>query len=242
MANGTTLKAPARIAREIPHTVSPGLWALAWKRLKSDSVGMVSLAIVAAFIVLMIASGTGLVAGDWAKETGVNYAPPSFLGADIEGGAPAAPVTPPAPAAPAVEYKSEVVDPLADVLAEIRGEKKPRGRGRRAGRGDAGKSVDPLADVMADIRKDAKSAPRPRSPEARRADAAVRRRQVGPRRPQEDDQGLGDVDLRRPRRRALVATLHRHAVRRARRLLRQLGRRLRSTGSTACSARFRTCC
>ena len=33
--------------REIPHTVSPGLWALAWRRLKSDDVGMVSLVIVA---------------------------------------------------------------------------------------------------------------------------------------------------------------------------------------------------
>ena len=45
--------------------------------------------------------------GNWAKETGVNYAPPSFIGADIEGGAPAAPVTPPGSAAPAVEFKSE---------------------------------------------------------------------------------------------------------------------------------------
>ncbi len=43
MADGTTAKAPARMAREIPHTVSPGLWALAWKRLKTDNVGMVSL-------------------------------------------------------------------------------------------------------------------------------------------------------------------------------------------------------
>ena len=34
MANGTAPKAPARIVREIPHTVSPGLWALAWRRLQ----------------------------------------------------------------------------------------------------------------------------------------------------------------------------------------------------------------
>jgi len=159
MANGTAPKVPARVTREIPHTVSPGLWALAWKRLRSDNVGMVSLVIVAAFVLLMIASATGLIAGDWAKETGVNYAPPSFIGADIEGGAPAAPVTPAGPSAPAVEFKSEVVDPLADVLAEIRGEKKPVVSAEAPPSADTGKSVDPLADVMADIRKDAKSAP-----------------------------------------------------------------------------------
>ena len=157
MANGAAPKAPSRSAREIPHTVSPGLWALAWKRLKSDRVGMVSLVIVLMFILMMIASATGLIAGDWAKETGVNYAPPSFIGADIEGGAPAAAVSPSGTAAapPVSEFKSEVVDPLADVLAEIRGEKKPAAADSGA---DAGKSVDPLADVMADIRKNAKSA------------------------------------------------------------------------------------
>ena len=152
MANGTTLT-PTRARHEIPHTVSPGLWALAWKRLKSDHVGMVSLVIVVIFIAMMIASGTGLIARDWARETGVNYAPPSFMGADREGGAALAPS---APGAPAIEYKSEVVDPLADVLAELKGEK---AAGAEAADSDAGKSVDPLADVMADIKKDAKSRP-----------------------------------------------------------------------------------
>jgi len=152
MASEMTLKAPARTAREVPHTVSPGLWALAWKRLKSDHVGMVSLAIVVVFILMMIASGTGLIARDWSKEVGVNYAPPAFIGADIEAGTPAAPAT---QASPATEFKSEVVDPLADVLAELKGEKKPAPADAAAPT-DTGKSVDPLADVMADIRKDAK--------------------------------------------------------------------------------------
>jgi peptide/nickel transport system permease protein len=159
VADGTTAKAPVRMAREIPHTVSPGLWALAWKRLKTDNVGMVSLVIVALFVVMMIASGTGLIAGNWSKETGVNYAPPSFLADDLERAAPVAPASPAAPAAPAVEYKSDVVDPLADVLAEIKGEKKATGADTAVpAEGDAGKSIDPLADEMADIRKDAKSA------------------------------------------------------------------------------------
>jgi peptide/nickel transport system permease protein len=148
----TALKSVTPIAREVPHTVSPGLWALAWKRLKSDHVGMVSLAIVVAFIALMILSGTGLVARDWNREIGVNYAPPSFIGADVEAGAPAAPESQPAAPAPASEYKSSVVDPLADVLAEIRGEKAAAGAAGAAAGADEAKTVDPLADVMADIR------------------------------------------------------------------------------------------
>ncbi len=153
MASEMTLKAPARTVREVPHTVSPGLWALAWKRLKSDNVGMVSLAIVVVFILMMLASGTGLIARDWSKEVGVNYAPPVFHRRRHRGGnAAAAPAT---HAAPATEFKSEVVDPLADVLAELKGEKKPAPADAAAA-ADTGKSVDPLADVMADIRKDAK--------------------------------------------------------------------------------------
>ncbi len=153
----TALESVTPTTREVPHTVSPGLWALAWKRLQSDHVGMVSLAIVAAFILMMILSGTGLIAKDWNRESGINYAPPSFIGADIEAGTPAAPEAAPAAPVPASEYKSSVVDPLADVLAEIRGEKGTSGApggtpaGATAGE-DEGKTVDPLADVMADIK------------------------------------------------------------------------------------------
>ena len=50
--------------------------------LKSDRVGMVSLVIVAVFMVMMVLSGTGLIARDWNREVGVNYAPPSFIGAE----------------------------------------------------------------------------------------------------------------------------------------------------------------
>jgi peptide/nickel transport system permease protein len=152
----TALKSVTPIARVVPHTVSPGLWALAWKRLKSDHVGMVSLAIVVAFLVLMVLSGIGLVAGDWNRETGTNYAPPSFIGADIEAGTPAAPESQPAAPVPASEYKSEIADPLAADLAEIRGEKPAAGA--PAAGGDDAKTVDPLADVMADIKAGAKAA------------------------------------------------------------------------------------
>ena len=144
-----TLPRAADGTREIPHTVSPGLWTLAWRRLRNDRIGMVSLYLVAAFLVLILLSATGLIAKDWSKEVGVNYAPPSFVGADIEAGTPAGPATPDA-TVPASEYKSSIVDPLGDVIAELKGEKAAP---PPAGAAPAeGKSVDPLADVMADIR------------------------------------------------------------------------------------------
>jgi peptide/nickel transport system permease protein len=61
-----------------PHE-SPGLWVLAWRRLRHDRVGMISLVIVAFFLLLMAASYAGLIASDWSKEKGVSYANPSFM-------------------------------------------------------------------------------------------------------------------------------------------------------------------
>jgi oligopeptide transport system permease protein len=61
-----------------PHE-SPGLWLLAWRRLRHDRVAMISLAIVAFFLLLMAGSYFGLIAGDWNREKGVSYANPSFL-------------------------------------------------------------------------------------------------------------------------------------------------------------------
>ncbi|MEO5765079.1 MAG: ABC transporter permease [Casimicrobiaceae bacterium] len=150
MPHDVPLKSPAQTLspREVPHTVSPGLWTLAWRRLQSDYVGMVSLGIVGLFLLLMLLSATGLVAKDWAREVGTNYAPPTFIGADIEGGAPAAPGAPVVPEPPALEYKSSIVDPIGDVIAELKG--KPTAPAAAPGADD--KSVDPLADVMADIR------------------------------------------------------------------------------------------
>ncbi len=62
-----------------PRQESPGLWTLAWRRLRQDNIGMVSLVIVGLFIAMMAASFFGLIAKDWSKEKGVSYANPSFL-------------------------------------------------------------------------------------------------------------------------------------------------------------------
>ena len=153
--NGATTNPAPLARREIPHVVSPGLWTLAWRRLVSDSVAMVSLAIVAAFVLLMVLSGLGVIASDWAREVGVNYAPPTFVGPDAappaepaapgRTGEPAAPVGP----TPGSAFDSTVVDPIGDVLAELKGEAKGRAAGAPAPA--AGGFVDPLADVMKEI-------------------------------------------------------------------------------------------
>ncbi|HTR58220.1 MAG TPA: ABC transporter permease [Casimicrobiaceae bacterium] len=137
--------------RDIQHTVSPGVWTLAWRRLWRDRVAMVSLAIVALFLVMMVLSGAGLIAKDWAKEVGVNYAPPTFQGPDVETAASgAAAGGPAAEAAPDQPTELPVQDPLADALAAIRGETKKAPGAESAG--TESQNVDPLAEVMADIR------------------------------------------------------------------------------------------
>src|SRR5437016_10090333 len=135
---------------DVPHAVSPSLWALGWRRLRSDRVAMVSLVIVAAFLLLMVLSGTGLIAKDWAKEVGVNYAPPSFVGPDTESAGSSAAATAPSAAAASSGDEIPVADPLADALAAVRGEAPKAGAAEAAGA--EGQSVDPLADVMADIK------------------------------------------------------------------------------------------
>jgi peptide/nickel transport system permease protein len=64
-----------------PPERSAGVWATAWRRLRNDRVGMVSLAIVIAFILLIMASATRLVAKNWQKEVAVPNAPPTIVGA-----------------------------------------------------------------------------------------------------------------------------------------------------------------
>lgn len=59
---------------------SEGVWHAAWRRFKTDRVGMVSATIVVAFLVLILASWLGLVAKGWQNEVGVANAPPTALG------------------------------------------------------------------------------------------------------------------------------------------------------------------
>ena len=61
--------------------MSEGVWTAAWRRYRKDRVGVVSLVVVLAFLVLIAASALGLVASQWQQEVGVSNARPTFLGA-----------------------------------------------------------------------------------------------------------------------------------------------------------------
>jgi len=67
-----------------PATVSPprsdSVWRAAWRRFRRDRVGLVSLGVVLAFLLLIVASASGLVARQWQQEVGVPSAPPHVLG------------------------------------------------------------------------------------------------------------------------------------------------------------------
>jgi peptide/nickel transport system permease protein len=74
------MAAIAQPAAPAPALRSQGVWSAAWTRLKGDRVGMTSLAVVLAFLLLILLSAVGLVAGGWQLEKGVPYAHPAFLG------------------------------------------------------------------------------------------------------------------------------------------------------------------
>jgi oligopeptide transport system permease protein len=86
---------------------SGGVWSAAWTRFKTDKVGLVSLAIVAAFLLLVIAASLGLVAKNWQAEIGLPDAPPTFMGPAAKLASTAIAV----PTGPNVDISS--IDPLA---------------------------------------------------------------------------------------------------------------------------------
>ncbi len=91
---------------------SEGVWVAAARRFRGDRVGMVSLAIVAAFLVLVLAAGLGVVAADWQVERGVPDAPPTFVGPKPAQQA----VTVAAPEGPNADISA--IDPLAPRYTE----------------------------------------------------------------------------------------------------------------------------
>jgi peptide/nickel transport system permease protein len=100
----------------IDNETSPGLWALAWRRLRADRVALFAMGIVGLYLLALVLSSAGLLAGDWEQEVGVNYAPPTFLGAQtaaergMDSGVGEVEAPPP----------ENPLDPLKDVIRELR--------------------------------------------------------------------------------------------------------------------------
>jgi len=55
-------------------------WVALWRRLQQDRAGAVSLAIVAAYLVMILLAAAGWLARGWSEEVGVPYANPAFIG------------------------------------------------------------------------------------------------------------------------------------------------------------------
>jgi peptide/nickel transport system permease protein len=133
---------------------SPGLWALAWKRLMADRVAIISMVIVIFFLLLSLAAFFGFVAKDWNREIAVNYAPPTLFkdshkpSSGLKAGAVDA-----GPAVDGVAAKPEFIndrDPLRDTINEL---KQKLGQSTGAAVDSGIKIVDPLADVLTELRK-----------------------------------------------------------------------------------------
>ena len=71
---------PIQPAAAVALPRSPGVWAQAWHRLRQDMVGLVSLWIVCAFLILVLLAQAGFVAADWQREVAEPFAPPTMLG------------------------------------------------------------------------------------------------------------------------------------------------------------------
>jgi peptide/nickel transport system permease protein len=113
----SVLDSTSAIPATSTYSKSGGLWALAWRRLRADRVAMFSLAIVCAYLLMVVLSITGLVAKQWDQEVGVNYAPPTFLGAETEA---AQGVT--SDVNDLAPLPENPVDPLADIIHKLRAE------------------------------------------------------------------------------------------------------------------------
>ena len=60
---------------------SEGVWRAAWRRLRADRLGIVAMAVVGVFLLMIVLTASGLVARGWQKEVALPSAPPTFVGA-----------------------------------------------------------------------------------------------------------------------------------------------------------------
>jgi peptide/nickel transport system permease protein len=109
---------------------------MAWGRLRRDRLAMAALAVVLAYLLLMLGAWSGLLARDWSREVAISYAPPSWApGSPAGSGADSAreASSGTAPAGPLIDLTD--IDPLASAYeawarraAELATTETPRAR------------------------------------------------------------------------------------------------------------------
>lgn len=117
----STLSNAAPVSSDI---ASEGAWALAWRRFKSDWVGVWSGVTVVLCLVLVLSTLLGTLAADWEKEVAVSNAPPSWALGNLQ-------MASDAKALPdVVLYEptpTDVVDPIAAQWEQAQKAVKPTG-------------------------------------------------------------------------------------------------------------------
>jgi peptide/nickel transport system permease protein len=73
------------LVKESAGAISEGAWALAWRRFKSDRVGVWSGITVVLSLALVFTTLLGPLASDWEKEVAISNAPPSWAMGGFEG-------------------------------------------------------------------------------------------------------------------------------------------------------------
>ena len=94
-----------------PPRRADGVWHAAWRRFRRDRVGVVSLAVVVFYALLIVLTSSGLVARHWQDEVAVPDAPPTLVGK--RAAERAAPAVAEAAASTPRSIDISAVDPLA---------------------------------------------------------------------------------------------------------------------------------
>jgi peptide/nickel transport system permease protein len=149
----------ATTPQQVPAGKSAGLWTLAWRRLIADRVAVISMVVVALFLLLMLASGLGLVAANWSEEVAVGYAPPTFAAPPKSSDRPSASADSSQADTDVNAYPGTVKDPLAAEIVELQATLNGAPGMASESELDLGdiKVVDPLAKEMAEILGSAKT-------------------------------------------------------------------------------------
>lgn len=110
-----------------------------------DRVGVVSAVVVVLFVLVTLAAGAGMIAGDWSKEVGLSYAPPSVMGSPSQDARPVGAASVGDPPPNAAREDLGIADPIAEEMAAALGKENPA-------RADDLGIVDPLNEELAQIR------------------------------------------------------------------------------------------